>query len=110
MVYFQTFEKSNHEEIPTRKSIFQKTQRALLKKLQKTKKLFQQTLQKRKEKLFNKLNASFVFDNKLFCKSLKPSFSNIKLVEGDKLRQDDSEVEKELNNFFKEAVLKKYYN
>ena len=86
MVYFQTFEKSNHEEIPTRKSIFQKTQRALLKKLQKTKKLFQQTLQKRKEKLFNKLNTSFVFDNKLFCKSLKPFFSNIKLVEGDKLR------------------------
>ena len=30
---------------------------------------------------------------------------NIKLVEGDKLLQDDSEVAEKLNNFFKEAVL-----
>ena len=29
---------------------------------------------------------------------------NIKLVEGDKLLQDDSDVTEELNNFFKEAV------
>ena len=29
---------------------------------------------------------------------------NIKLVEGDKLLQDDSEFAEELNNFFKEAV------
>ena len=29
---------------------------------------------------------------------------NIKLVEGDKLLQEDSEVAEELNNFFKEAV------
>ena len=49
-------------------------------------------------------------DNKLFWKTVKPFFSNngshqgnIKLVEGDKLLQDDSEVAEELNNFFKEA-------
>ena len=51
-------------------------------------------------------------DNKLFRKNVKPFFSNngshrgnLKLVEGDKLLQDDSEVAEELNNFFKEAVL-----
>ena len=71
----------------------------------------QQTLQKREKKLFNKLNTSFVTVNKLFWKTVKPLFSNkgsdrgnIKLVEGDKLLQDDTEVTEELNNFFKEAV------
>ena len=50
-------------------------------------------------------------NNKLFWKTVKPFFSNdgslrgnIKLVEGDKLLQDDSEAAEELNNFFKEAV------
>ena len=50
-------------------------------------------------------------DNRLFWKTIKPFFSNkgnhrgnIKLVEGDKLLQDDSEVTEELNSFFKEAV------
>ena len=50
-------------------------------------------------------------DNKLFWKTAKPFFSNkecyrgnIKLVEGDKIPQDNSEVAQELNNFFKEAV------
>ena len=50
-------------------------------------------------------------DNTLFWKTAKPFFSNngshrgnIKLAEGDKLLQDDSEVVEELNNFFKEAV------
>ena len=52
-----------------------------------------------------------MLDNKLFWKAVKPFFSNKgshrgnrKLVEGDKLLQDDSEVAEELNNFFKEAV------
>ena len=52
-----------------------------------------------------------MLDNKLFWKTIKPFFSskgshrgNIKLVEGDKLLQGDSEVAEELNNFFKEAV------
>ena len=50
-------------------------------------------------------------DNELFCKTVKPFFSNkgshrgnIKLVEGDKLLQGDSEVAEELNNSFKDAV------
>ena len=50
-------------------------------------------------------------DNKLFWKTAKPFFSNkewyrgnIKLVESDKIPQDNSEVAQELNNFFKEAV------
>ena len=50
-------------------------------------------------------------DNKLFWKAVKSFFSkngshpgNIKLVEGDTLLKDDSEVAEELNNFFKEAV------
>ena len=50
-------------------------------------------------------------DNKLFWKTVKPFFSNkrshrgnIKLSEGDKLLQDDSEVAEELNKFFKKAV------
>ena len=47
----------------------------------------------------------------LFWKTVKPFFSNkgshrgnIRLIESDKLLQDDSEVVEELNNFFKEAV------
>ena len=71
----------------------------------------QQILQKRKKNFFDKLNTSFVSDNKLFCKTVKPFFSNkgshrgnIKLAEGDKLLQNDSEVAEELN-FFKKAVL-----
>ena len=50
-------------------------------------------------------------DNKLFWKTAKPFFcdkgshrGNTKLVEDDKLPQDDSEVAEELNNFFKEVV------
>ena len=50
-------------------------------------------------------------DNKLRWKTGKPLFSNkgshrgnIKLTEVDKLLQDDSEAEEELNNFFKDAV------
>ena len=82
---------------------FNKTHRPVLKKLQKTKKLFQQTT-KKTENFFNELNTSFVLNNKLFWKTVKPSFSNkgshrdnIKLVEGDKLLEDDSEVAEELN-------------
>ena len=66
---------------------------------------------KERKNFFNKLNTSFVSDNKLFWKTVKLFFSNkgsqrgnIKLVEGDKLLHDDSEVAEELNNFFKEAV------
>ena len=50
-------------------------------------------------------------DNKLVWKTIKPFFSNkgshhgnTKLVEGDKLLEDNSEVAEELNNFLREAV------
>ena len=52
-----------------------------------------------------------MLDNKLFWRTIKPFFSNewsqrgnIKLVESDKLLQDDNEVAEEVKNFFEEAV------
>ena len=61
-----------------------------------------------RKRFFNNLNPSFVTDNKLFWKTIKPFFSNkgnygsqIKLVE--KLRDDD-QIAKELNKFFKNVV------
>ena len=70
--------------------------------------LLQQTAKKKERKLFfNGLNPSFVTDNKLFCKMIKPFFSNrgnygsqIKL-EKDEALQDDDLIAKELNKFFK---------
>ena len=54
---------------------------------------------KRNVKIFNKLNPSFVNDNKLFWKTVKPFFSNkdssgskIKLVEKDEVLQDDKKL------------------
>ena len=59
----------------------------------------------------NNLNPSFVTDNKLFRKTLKPFFSNkenygsqIKSVEKDVVLQDDDLIAKELNKFFKNTV------
>ena len=55
----------------------------------------------------NGLNPSFVTDNKLFWKTVKPLFSgkgnygaNIKLVEGEEVLQNDSEI----GEFFKNAI------
>ena len=52
----------------------------------------------------NNLDPSFVTDNKLFLKTVKPFFSNngcygsqIKLIENNELLQDDSLIAKELN-------------
>ena len=70
-----------------------------------------ESTKKREKNFFNELNTSFMLDNKWFWKTVKPFFSNqgshwgnVKLVEGDKLLQDDSEVAEELNNFFKQAI------
>ena len=56
-----------------------------------------------RKNVFNKLNTSFVSDNKSFWKTVKPFFfnkgshrGNIRLVEGDKLLQDDREFAEEL--------------
>ena len=66
---------------------------------------------KERKRFFNNLNPSFVTDNKLFWKTIKPFFSNkgnygsqIKLVEKDEVLQEDDLIAKELNEFFKNAV------
>ena len=66
---------------------------------------------KESKRFFNNLNPSFVTDNKLFWKTIKPFFSNkgnygsqIKRVEKDEVLQDDDLIAKELNKFFKNAV------
>ena len=66
---------------------------------------------KERKRFHNSLNQSFVTDNKLFWKTIKPFFSNkgnygsqIKLVEKDEVLQDDDLIAKELNKFFKNAV------
>ena len=60
---------------------------------------------------FNGLNPSFVTNNKLFWKTLKPFFSgkgnygaNIKLVEEGEVLQNDNNIVEKLNEFFKNAV------
>ena len=67
---------------------------------------------KERKRFFNNLNPSFVTDNKLFWKTIKPFFSNkgnygsqIKLVEKDEVLQDDDLIAKELNKFFKNACV-----
>ena len=71
----------------------------------------QQTVQERRKRFFNSLNPSFVTDNILFWKTIKPFFLNIgnyrsqiTLVEKDEVLQDDDQIAKELNKFFKNAV------
>ena len=66
---------------------------------------------KERKKFFNSLNPSFVKDNKLFWKTVKPFFSNkgdrgsnIQLVKDNELLQDDQKIADELNTFFKNAV------
>ena len=66
---------------------------------------------KERKKFFNGLNPSFITDNKLFWKMVKPFFSdkenygaNIKLVEEEEVLQNDSEITGKLNEFFKNAV------
>ena len=88
----------------------------LLQKLQKTKNSCSRLYKKEKNTFSNnKLNTSFVSNNKLFWRivnlffflSIKGSHqSNIQLVTANKLLQDDGEVTEELNktNFLKEAV------
>ena len=66
---------------------------------------------KERKQFLNDLNLSFVTDNKLLWKTIKPFFSNkgnyesqIKLVEKDEVLQDDDLIAKELNKFFKNTV------
>ena len=71
----------------------------------------QSALKKKMKIIFSSLNTSFVKDNKLFWKTLKPFLSNkgdlgpnIKLVEKNELRQKDQETANELNTLFKYTV------
>ena len=56
-------------------------------------------IKKREKKFFNSLNTSFLNNNKLFWKTVKPFFSKkgsfankIKLVKKDELLQDDKNI------------------
>ena len=81
-------------------------------KAYKKQKNFCSRLYKKERKwFFNSLNPSFVTDNKLFWKTIKPFFSNkgnyrsqIKLVEKDEEWQDNDLIAKELNKFFKNVA------
>ena len=82
-----------------------------LEKYKKQKNYCSRLYKKERKKFFNNLNTSFVNDNKLFWKTVKPFFSNkgsfgnkIKLVENDEVWHDDSKTAEEMNNFFKNAV------
>ena len=112
IAYFQTFQKRYYEEVLPRNLYFKKTLGTILKKFKKKKKkLFSaDSIEKREKTFFNKLNTSFVSGNKLFWKIVKSFFSNkgshqgnLKLVEGNKLLQDDSKVAEGLK-FFEETV------
>ena len=83
-----------------------------LRNYKKQRNYYSRIYKKERKNFLNKLNTSFVPDNKLFWKTVKPFSSNkgshqgnTKLVESNKLLQDDSEVAEELSKFFKETVL-----
>ena len=66
---------------------------------------------KERKSFFSNLDPSFVKDNKLFWKTVKPFFSskgdlgpNIKLIEKNELIQNDQEIANELNTFFQDTV------
>ena len=65
------------------------------------------TYKKERKNFFNSLNTSFVNDNKLFLKTIKPFFWNKgnknKLVENDKLLEDDKNIAAEMNDFFQKC-------
>ena len=93
------------------KVYFKKRTEKLLRAYKKQKKYCSRLYKKKCKKFFNKLNPSFVNDNNLFWKTVKPLFSNkgssgrnIKLVEKDEVLQDDKKIAEELNTFLKNAV------
>ena len=92
-----------------RKSIFKKENIILLESAKQTNhcsKLYK----KERKRFFNGLNPSFVTDNKIFRKTVRPFSSdkgnygaNITLVEKE-VFQNDGEITKNLNEFFKNEV------
>ena len=91
-----------------KKSIFKKKTDQSLRAYKKQKNYCSRLYKKERKKSFNGLNPSFVTDNKIFWKTVKPFFSgkgnygaNIKLVEEEEVLQNDSEIAEKLNEFFK---------
>ena len=81
------------------KSIWEKKTDLSLRAYKKQKNYFSRLYKKERKKFFNGLNPSFVTDNKLFWKPVKPFFcdkgnygTNIKLVEEEEVLQNDSET------------------
>ena len=77
-----------------------------LKVFNKQKTFCRQLYKKEGKKFFNSLNPSFVKDNKLFWKTVKPFFSNkgdrglnIQLVEDNELLQYDQKTADEIKHF-----------
>ena len=67
---------------------------------------------KERKKFFNKLNPSFLNDNKLLWKTIKPFYSNkgssgsnMKLVEKDEILLDDQKIAEQLKPFLKTSFL-----
>ena len=94
-----------------RKSILEKKTDQSLRVYKKQKNYCSRLYKKERKKFSNGLNPSFVTDNKLFWKTVKPFFSdkgnygaNIKLVKREQVLQNDSEIAKKLNEFFRNAV------
>ena len=93
------------------KIYFKKKTTQSLEKYKKQKNYCSRLYKKERKKFFNNLNTSFVNDNKLFWKTVKPFCSNkgsfgnkIKPVEKDEVWLDDSKIAEEMNNFFKNTV------
>ena len=90
---------------------FKKKTLSSLKAYKKQKNYCSRLYKKERKAFYNNLNPSFVCDNKLFWKTVKPLFSNkvnsstnIKLVEDEEIVQDNDKVADILNSFFKNAV------
>ena len=82
-----------------KKSIFKKKTDQSLRAYKKQKNYCSRLYKKERKKFFNGLNPSFVTDNKLFWKTVKPFFldkgnygANIKLIEGEEVLQNYSEI------------------
>ena len=93
------------------KNYILKTTRNWLKTYKGQRNYYSRLYKKERKEFFNNLNPSFVKDNNIFWKTIKPFFSDktnlrsqIKLTENDELIQNDDKVAETLNTFFKNAV------
>ena len=92
------------------KTILKKGTDQFLKAYKKQKNYCSRLYKKERKKFLNRINQSFVTDNKLFSKTVQPFFSdkgkygaNTKLVKEEVL-QNDSKFAEKLNELFKNAV------